>query len=205
VVAFGAAVMVGVNHSLWMLSRIALWDNSALLFELIALAFLIQGLRTRSPLIAFIGGVAAGFGFYLYLPARVTVILWVLMLACLGLISRRKIEVRRLLLLTASSVAGCTLVAIPLFNTNIRPRDTYSTAYRLMISPEGLEHHRLHASVTLNDEQLSTFDGYLLILRRRSYYPTVARRSKANVPPARWSFQYTTCASVSRYSGSAFA
>ena len=105
-VAFGAAVMVGVNHSLWMLNRMALWDNSALLFELIALAFLIQGLRTRSPLIAFIVGVAAGIGFYFYLPARVTVILWVLMLACLGLISRRKIEVRRILVLTAASVGG---------------------------------------------------------------------------------------------------
>ena len=104
--ALGAAVMVGVNHSLWMLSRMALWDNSALLFVLIALAFLIQGLRMRSPLIAFIGGVAAGIGFYVYLPARVTVILWVWMLACLGLISRRKIEVRRLPVLTSASVEG---------------------------------------------------------------------------------------------------
>ena len=132
-------------------------------------------------------------------------VVWVLMLACLGLFFRRKIEVRSLLMLAAASVAGCVLVALPLFITNTRPRDTYSTAYRLMISPEGLEHQRLHASVTLNDEQLSTFDGYLLILRRRSYYPTVARRSKANVPPARWSFQCTTRVSVSRYSGSAFA
>ena len=105
-VAFGAAVMVGVNHSLWMLSRLALWDNSALLFEMIALAFLIQGLRTRSPLIAFIVGVAAGIGFYFYLPARVTVILGGLMLACLGLISRRKLEVRRILVLTAASGGG---------------------------------------------------------------------------------------------------
>ena len=164
-VAFGAAVMVGVNHSLWMLSRMALWDNSALLFELIALAFLIQGLRTRSPLIAFIGGVAAGIGFYVYLPARVTVVLWVLMLACLGLFFRRKIEVRSLLMLAAASVAGCVLVALPLFITNTRPRDTYSTAYRLMISPEGLEHQRLHASGILDDEQLSTFDGYLYNVR----------------------------------------
>lgn len=89
-----------------MLSRMALWDNSALPFELIALAFLILGLRTRSPLIAFIGGVAAGIGFYLYLPARVTVALWVLMQPCLGLTSRRKIEVRRLPVLTAASVWG---------------------------------------------------------------------------------------------------
>ena len=161
-VAFGAALIVGVNHSLWMLSRMALWDNSALLIEVAALAILIQALRSRSALLAFIGGVAAGVGFYFYIPARVTVVLWALLVICLALFFRRRIEIKLLVAMVAASAAGCILTITPLIMTNTRISDAYTSAYRLMFTAEGLEHQRLHAVGSLGDESLSTVDAYLV-------------------------------------------
>lgn len=161
-VAFGAALIVGVNHSLWMLSRMALWDNSALLIELVALAILVQALRARSPSLAFIGGVVAGLGFYFYIPARVAIAIWALLVTCLGVFFRRKIEIKPLIALVAASATGCILIATPLIMTNTRINDTYTSAYRLMITAEGLEHQRLHAVGSLGDESLSTLDAYFV-------------------------------------------
>ena len=165
-VAFGAALILGVNHSLWMLSRMALWDNSALLLELAALAVLVQSLRMRSPFMAFIGGVVAGLGFYFYIPARVTVALWALLVVCLWFLFERKIERKRLLILTGASLAGAMLVISPLFITNTRHNDQYTTAYRLMITPEGLEHQRLHAAGDRENPDLSTLGGLIFNIEK---------------------------------------
>ena len=164
-VAFGAALIVGVNHSLWMLSRMALWDNSALLIELVALAFLIQALRTRSPLLAFIGGVTGGLGFYLYIPARVTVVLWALLVVSLGVFFRRKIEIKPLVAMVAASAAGCILMVTPLLMTNTRISEQYTSSYRLMFTAKGLEHQRLHALGSLGEESMTTLEGFFVNVR----------------------------------------
>ena len=164
-VAFGAALIVGVNHSLWMLSRMALWDNSALLIELVALAFLVQALRTRSPLLAFIGGVFVGLGFYFCIPARVTVALWALLIVALALFFRKKIEIKPLITMAAVSAVGCILMVTPLFMTNTRISDQYTSSYRFLFTEEGLEHQRLHALGSLGEESMSTFEGFLVNVR----------------------------------------
>ncbi len=70
--AAGAALLVGCNHALLAISRMAMRDNLALLIEIGALALLFCGLRRRSYFATYLGGVLAGFGFYNYFPARIT-------------------------------------------------------------------------------------------------------------------------------------
>ncbi len=160
-IAFGGASILGINHSLWMLSRMALWDNSALLFEVIALAFLMHALRRKSPGLVFLGGVAAGMCFYVYLPARATVLIWGLLMLALVFYFRSRWSRRSLLALSGSSLAGFLLVITPLFLTNTNQTGKFSTEYRFLITPAGLEQQRLHAIGASGRAQMSTLQGYL--------------------------------------------
>lgn len=159
--AFGAAAIVGINHSLWMLSRMALWDNSSLLFEVIALTLLMQGLKRRSPAIAFWGGVAVGLCFYVYLPARATIPIWILFLIALFVYFHGPITRRELLAQSVASFVGCLLVVMPLLLTNTNKTDQYTTEYRFLLTPTGLEHQRLHALGASGQPEMSVLGGYL--------------------------------------------
>jgi len=55
-----AACILGVSHSLLMISRLAMRENTAVLAELVALTLLIVGLRYEHALATFAGGFVAG-------------------------------------------------------------------------------------------------------------------------------------------------
>jgi Dolichyl-phosphate-mannose-protein mannosyltransferase len=112
--AFFASLLVGVNHSMFMISRLAMRENTAVLVLVVAFTLLLWGFRHRNELVLFLGGVVAGFGFYVYYPARITFPIWVAFLLALGLIYRKRFSTRQLLTVGAITTAGFVLVATPI-------------------------------------------------------------------------------------------
>jgi 4-amino-4-deoxy-L-arabinose transferase-like glycosyltransferase len=108
-----ATAVLGLNHSLLMLSRMAMRENTVVLVEVIALALLVRGLKHSAPLHTFLGGVVAGLGFYVYFPARAVILVWLLFLAVLALWFRATFPLARLGRLAATALAGFALVAGP--------------------------------------------------------------------------------------------
>jgi hypothetical protein len=139
-----ATCLFGASHAFFVISRLAMRENTAVLVEVVGLALLLWGLRNDHVLATFWGGVVAGFGFYVYFPARVTLPLWLVFLVALALLSRRSFPRRRLLVLGSIAVAGFVLMATPILiaeshipHSTTGPSDTDPTRETLMIYPEG--------------------------------------------------------------------
>jgi hypothetical protein len=111
--AFLASLIVGFSHAMFMISRLAMRENTAVLLLVVALALLLWGLRENHELATFLGGVVAGLGFYVYYPARVAFPIWVVFLIAVGLVYRKKFAPKRLALLGAVAAAGLLLTALP--------------------------------------------------------------------------------------------
>ena len=150
-----ASCVLGVSHSFLIISRLAMRENTAVLAEVLALALLLWGLRRNHPLATFLGGVVAGLGFYVYYPARATLPIWIVFLAALGVIGRRRFPARRILTLGAIAVAGFVLVATPIMIAESHiprsagvPSDYDPQHSTYMIYPEARERERewVHAS-----------------------------------------------------------
>jgi Dolichyl-phosphate-mannose-protein mannosyltransferase len=109
-----ATVVVGVSHSMFMISRLAMRENTALLIEVVAFALLLWGLRNQHLLATFWGGVIAGLGFYVYFPSRATFPLWAAFLLAVGLLFRKAFTPRRLLIVGSTALAGFVLMAAPI-------------------------------------------------------------------------------------------
>jgi Dolichyl-phosphate-mannose-protein mannosyltransferase len=112
--AFLAALLVGVNHAMFMISRLAMRENTAVLVLVVALTLLFWGLRESNELASFVGGLVAGLGFYVYYPARVAFPIWIAFLIAVGLLFKHRFAARRLFALGAVTTAGFLLVATPI-------------------------------------------------------------------------------------------
>ena len=123
---FGSAV-VGACHSMFMISRLAMRENTSILVEVIALALLLWGLRHKNLLATFWGGVIAGLAFYVYFPSRATFPLWIAFLVVLALLFRREFPRRRLAALGAIGLAGFVLMAGPIVIAEAKAPKTDST------------------------------------------------------------------------------
>jgi 4-amino-4-deoxy-L-arabinose transferase-like glycosyltransferase len=109
-----ATVLVAASHSMFMISRLAMRENTALLAIVLSFTLLLWGLRERHELATFLGGLVAGFGFYVYFPARVALPIWIVFLLGLGLLYKQRFPRRTLLSLGAIAVAGVVLTATPI-------------------------------------------------------------------------------------------
>jgi 4-amino-4-deoxy-L-arabinose transferase-like glycosyltransferase len=112
--ALFAGCLFGLNHAYFMLSRLAMRENTGVFIEVVALALLLYGLRRSHLFVTYLGGIAAGLGFYTYHPGRAAFPLWVLFLLMLGLLYRSQIPLRRLARFGAIAVAGFVIMAGPL-------------------------------------------------------------------------------------------
>jgi 4-amino-4-deoxy-L-arabinose transferase-like glycosyltransferase len=112
--AIFAACVFGASHVYFMISRLAMREDSSVFVEVVALALLLWGLRNDHPLATFWGGVIAGLGFYVYQPARAALPVWLVFLVVLGFLSRRSFPVHRLLKFGSIAVAGFVLMAAPI-------------------------------------------------------------------------------------------
>jgi 4-amino-4-deoxy-L-arabinose transferase-like glycosyltransferase len=145
--ALFAAFVLGVSHSLFMISRLAMRENTAVLAELVALALLLWGLRRDHALATFAGGVVAGLGFYVYFPARATFPLWIAFLVGAALFFRSRFPVPELLRLGAVATAGFILIAGPILiaERDAGPQFSGGSAgqgAQLLITDEGREVQR---------------------------------------------------------------
>jgi Dolichyl-phosphate-mannose-protein mannosyltransferase len=109
-----ATVLVGASHSMFMISRLAMRENTALLAVVLSFTLLLWGLQRKHELATFLGGVVAGLGFYVYFPGRVALPIWIAFLFGLGLLYKRQFPRRTLLSLGAIAVAGALLTATPI-------------------------------------------------------------------------------------------
>lgn len=75
-----ATIILGTNHALIGISRMAILVNTSLLIEILAMLFLFQGLLKKSYFRIFVGSIILGLSFYIYFTARVTLFLWLLFL-----------------------------------------------------------------------------------------------------------------------------
>lgn len=112
--AICASLLLGFSHSFFMISRLAMRENTAVLMEVVALALLLWGLRRNHEFATFAGGLVAGMGFYVYYPGRATFPLWILFLVGLGLFYRQSFPVRRLVTLGLVGATAFMLMAGPI-------------------------------------------------------------------------------------------
>jgi hypothetical protein len=109
-----ATALVAASHALFMISRLAMREDTALLAVVLSLTLLLWGLQKRHELATFLGGVVAGLGFYVYFPGRVALPIWIAFLLGLGLLYRQRFPRRTLLSLGAIALAGAVLAATPI-------------------------------------------------------------------------------------------
>jgi hypothetical protein len=142
--AFGAAMLLGFNHALLAISRMAMRENSALLIELLALTLLYVGFRRTSSFYSFLGGAFAGLAFYVYAPARVVLIVWPVFLALVVLVQGRVHLSTRWRQCGAAPLLGFTLVMVPWFITAYQaPPGTFAYGrQQFVIYPEGAQLQR---------------------------------------------------------------
>jgi hypothetical protein len=142
--ALFATLVMGACHSLFMLSRLAMRENTDALAEVTALALLLWGIRHDNWLFTFAGGFAGGLGFYVYYPGRVAFPLWLLFLVGLGLLYRSRFPVRKLVTFAAVAAAGFVVMAGPVLiaERNAPKKVTETQRLSSFIYPEGREVQR---------------------------------------------------------------
>jgi tetratricopeptide (TPR) repeat protein len=127
--ALSASVFITANHSFLDISRIASRTNGGLLGEMLALYFLFAGVKNKSRLATYIGGVLTGFCFYLYYSARMTLPVWIIFLLALFLARRR-------------SPGRVELV---------RSAFVFAFGFSLAVLPAGIAHTHMRAGTNLDD------------------------------------------------------
>ena len=168
--ALFAGCLFGLNHAYVMISRLAMRENTGVFIEVVALALLLYGLRRSHPFVTFLGGFAAGLGFYTYHPGRAVFPLWVLFLLLLALLYRSQIPLRRLARFGAIAVAGFVIMAGPLLIAESKaPQISVEVdpKAQLLISARGREFQRVdsHSDTVLEGYKrnvewgLSTFNS----------------------------------------------
>ena len=141
--ALAAAILLGVNHALLAISRMAMRDNSALLVELAALTLLFLGYRNRRMSLSFAGGAVASVSLYVYAPGRLTIAVWGLFLILTWLSRPSRKAFRRSAGLGIPALIGFAIVAGPIaaaiVNEAPEPGAFQYQRHQLLFSQDGLE------------------------------------------------------------------
>lgn len=107
-----ATYLVGINHSMIIVSRMALRNHSAVITESFSLAFLLKGWLTECPFLTFLGGIIAGLAWYAYYPSRIAIVLWSAFLAAGVLFGF--FQFKKALKLGSIAIAGWLVLVVPL-------------------------------------------------------------------------------------------
>jgi hypothetical protein len=163
------SVVLGLNHTLLMMSRMAMKENLPALLEVSALTLLLFGLRRQNRFATFAGGAIAGLGVYVHYSGRLFFPLWILFLVVLAIAYRRSLGFDRLVGAAAVAVAGFALVVTP-----------YAIAYQR--APQALKEHTQEANL-LTAKGRKFQQGWV-------YAPTVWAGYKRNVINGLTAFNY---------------
>jgi len=142
-----AAIWLGCNHTFLAISRMAMRDISAPLLEVCALSLLLIGLRKNCSFYTFLGGIASGLAFYVYYPARITIVLWVILLVILLLFFRSQFRFGMVLRLGFIALLSSFLAAWPLLLTSVINSKAQALAIeyqrkQTILTKEGLEEQK---------------------------------------------------------------
>ena len=160
--AMFASSIFGLNHAYLMISRLAMRENTAVAAEVVALALLLHGFRKRHLFSTYLGGIAAGVGFFAYHPGRAAFFLWAVFLGLLALFYRRMFPLRRIATFGAAALAGLVIVAGPLVISERKAPPAppqVDPAAQLLITKAGRQHQMEWVGAS------SIRDGYLTNVR----------------------------------------
>ena len=138
--ALGAALLLGSQHVMVALSRMALWQMTPLVTGFPGLALLFDGHRRQSPWRTFWGGVLMGLGFYVYYPSKIYLLIWAVYVFITAFILRR----RAILKLLPAACAGFVLTVAPLTvgmmkaRTGVRHLAQYQSDQLLLSAPSNV-------------------------------------------------------------------
>jgi hypothetical protein len=117
--AIAAALWLAMQHVYWIMSRMALRDNSVLPIAVGSLALLWHGLQKRCPFITYIGGLALGLTFHTYMPARIVVVVWFLFIFLLAVRRPGPLPFNALMELGLAAGVGFMLIAGPVMVSTV--------------------------------------------------------------------------------------
>lgn len=133
------AALLGFNHSLFAISRMAMRENTSLLFELLAMTLLVRGIQRSSRATTFLGGVATGMAFYVYFPGRITLLIGLALLAAIYLLKPRRDVLRNVGGHTVIFLLGWAMIAAPVIASSSKSsKHAYEHArQQFLFYPEG--------------------------------------------------------------------
>jgi len=133
------AVVLGSNHALFAISRMAMRDNTALLLELIALGLFARGLLRQSKAEVFLAGATTGLAFYAYFPGRIAVVIVMGVLCCIPFLRHNTESLKAAGRYAAILLLGWSLVAAPvMISSRVNPASSLAYArQQFLFYPEG--------------------------------------------------------------------
>lgn len=140
-IAVLASILMGSNHALLAISRMAMRDNTSLLLEILAFIFLFVGLVAKCPLRIFLGGLIAGLTFYTYFASRATPIIWFLFLGLIYIKLIHKVKLATIAKIILISSFGILISASPILIATVKDQNqgiSYSKE-ALLIFAQGRE------------------------------------------------------------------
>lgn len=133
----GSAVL-GLNHTLVMMSRMAMKENLPTLVEMAAMPLLLLGIRKNNRFATFAGGALAGLGVYVHYSGRLVFPLWIVFLVVLAIAYRGELGLSRIAGMGAIAAAAFALVVTP-----------YAIAYEK--APAELKQHTAQANLLTSE------------------------------------------------------
>ncbi len=168
-----ASSILGINHSLIAISRMAMRDNSGLLFEILSLFFLLKSINQRSHLLAILGGVFLGLCFYVYFVARITIVIWLIFIL-ITFFSSKTISGIKLLKLTAITLVTVLIVCLPLIieTISVPPNSLHYQKEQILIFTEGqqMQKYWINAPSVIQGIEQNIINGLTIFTNNKSDY-----------------------------------
>lgn len=126
--AVAGMAAIALCHSMFFISRLAMRDNTATLFEVITLLLLMYGWKQKNYGWTLLGGFMGGLTFYTYYPSRITLAIWLSFMVLL-LVRNRFRGWRTSAKFVGTMLLGTIVIAAPLFIATARhtPTDPYAS------------------------------------------------------------------------------
>ena len=133
------AMILGVNHALFAISRMAMRENTGLFLELLTLWLLARGIRRRSMTEIFLAGASTGVAFYAYFPARIALVVILGLFVCILVLNASRDTAKFVARHAAVYLLGWGLFAAPvMIASRAAPLQAFSYArQQFLIYPEG--------------------------------------------------------------------
>ncbi|MGH9424424.1 MAG: hypothetical protein ACRD3J_30915, partial [Thermoanaerobaculia bacterium] len=133
------SLLLGTNHALFAISRMAMRENTSLLLELIALWLLTRGILRRSRSHIFVAGAFAGVAWYAYFPGRLAVFISLAILFAIAAFTGSRSNLKLALRYAAVFVLGWAVAAAPVMIASKKnPESAFSySRQQFLFYPEG--------------------------------------------------------------------